>query len=542
MTTRIMSFIFFVWFATDIAGQSLTDLVHIMDYSSSGAGAITADENFYYLAFGDADSVFIGGESYLDVNNQSVILKRQENTIWSKIIHSGYANQVTEMKIDVEGNLIAVGYSYWVSDITIDDLTGYGQTFIAKIDPDGNALWLKVYSNFYATAVDVDCSNHIIIGGHFAGTIDFAGEQFTSESMWPDFPYNVAVLGLDSEGEEIWGRAIPGNFMDTTFDLITDSNCDIYLSGSMNAGNMILQNDTLLSGAFLIKMNSSGEDLWSKNISGFLDEGITSSVIGKNLCINSNGEVYWLFHMKGDSITTELGTIEVSDCAMFVSPRVHILLRLNSAGTLLSQQGFQCSDSFTEYWDLQSIGDQIAVAGDYNTEISIPSGQILETPDNVVNTFFMLTNPDLIDVWHINSQNTDIFSWVKTRQIVKWGDKIILKGTFLSEFNMGNFELESVDQGDLFLAFFDLNTMVPHLNSPDNELVIYPNPVTDLMNLRIPQDIPFTSLDIYDSMGRRVHSQTSAASIWVGDFPNGFYHVLIRTENSMITTSFIKCD
>ncbi|PKR80758.1 hypothetical protein CW751_08280 [Brumimicrobium salinarum] len=71
---------------------------------------------------------------------------------------------------------------------------------------------------------------------------------------------------------------------------------------------------------------------------------------------------------------------------------------------------------------------------------------------------------------------------------------------------------------------------------------LYPNPVSNLMNIILPNEVKTADLVVYDGMGRAVKTSTingKTNTLDVSDLENGIYHVKIQSGAALITKSII---
>jgi hypothetical protein len=71
-----------------------------------------------------------------------------------------------------------------------------------------------------------------------------------------------------------------------------------------------------------------------------------------------------------------------------------------------------------------------------------------------------------------------------------------------------------------------------------NSIAIFPNPVTDILNIASEQDV--LSLELYDNLGRIVGHSKKQKSIKVQHLPKGTYYLKIQTKEKMYYEKFIK--
>jgi hypothetical protein len=96
-----------------------------------------------------------------------------------------------------------------------------------------------------------------------------------------------------------------------------------------------------------------------------------------------------------------------------------------------------------------------------------------------------------------------------------------------------------------FVAFQNYNVGIVAFDD-QNRVSIFPNPVTDILNIRTNNtQVQSCSIEIYSIDGRLIHSETvelssSNHAIQVSNFANGVYLCKINNGSKISTTKFIK--
>ena len=109
-----------------------------------------------------------------------------------------------------------------------------------------------------------------------------------------------------------------------------------------------------------------------------------------------------------------------------------------------------------------------------------------------------------------------------------------LTGVILALFNGGS--------GDGFsnMGYITAFTLDLVKKLKDLELVLYPNPATDIVNLKLPSSIRITKIEIIDINGKPVKVQhINSLSIDVSNLSSGLYLVNIFVENKKATQKLI---
>lgn len=75
-------------------------------------------------------------------------------------------------------------------------------------------------------------------------------------------------------------------------------------------------------------------------------------------------------------------------------------------------------------------------------------------------------------------------------------------------------------------------------NEKTKELVVFPNPVSDLLNIPL-QNVTFGKIIITDVLGKRVEELNFSEKINISDLNNGIYFITVRDQNYNYTTKII---
>jgi hypothetical protein len=267
----------------------------------SGANAIISVISSYallpggsYLAKVDPSGNLVWQNLTTGVSNQffysDVALDSQGN---SYVIGYEYAALPTIIKFDPNGNVIwqnkfdidanvsstwsydSLNYDLGKMDLAISgsDLfvtfplsRGYPTVYTAKIDTStGAMIWSKIFSDarlsdvtltyltsFITNSVVVDTSNVYVIGQQYTAN----GYNNTTSNT------QSFVLKYDTNGNLIYSKTLfdPGANSDTTFSGVTDSNNNLYLSGTLYV--------TSNSSWSILQLDPTGNINWQNALSG----------------------------------------------------------------------------------------------------------------------------------------------------------------------------------------------------------------------------------------------------------------------------------
>ena len=301
-----------------------------------------------------------------------------------------------------------------------------------------------------------DNSGNSISVGWFNGTADFnpGNSIFNLISSGGN---DCFILKLDHSGNFKWVKKIGGNGLDRAFSVSVDQNNDIYITGQFNGtvdfdpGNGV-QNMTSSgsSDIFILKLDSSGNYLWSKKMGG------SGTDVGMSVKIDDYGNIYstGYFHSTADfdpgNSTFNLRSAFGSD--VFIS-------KLDSAGNFkwAKRIGGTGQDlSFHLYLDSNK---SVFVCGSFNSTADFD-------PSSSTSNH---TSSGDIDGYLVKLDSSGNFKWAttmggngsdKTAQIASspYG-QIYLTGYFSStaDFGSGSSKIQLTSNGDRDIFIAKLN-------------------------------------------------------------------------------------
>ncbi len=265
--------------ATDAYGNVYTTGVFVgtVDFNP-GAGV------YNLTAPGGADELFI---SKLDANG---------NFVWAKNMGGIYSEEGHSIAIDAFGNIYTIGDFEGVSDfdpgVGIFNLTsaGYYDTFISKLDSNGNFIWAKALNgtlHSWSKSLSLDALGNVYTVGSFFGTVDFdpgIGIFNLTSAGYDD----IFVSKLDSGGNFIWAKVLGGTSNNYCNDIVISSSnsADLYITGNFSGtadfdpgiGVFNLTSPPGSGDIYICKLDSSGNFIWAKTMGGSFSDGLSFSI------------------------------------------------------------------------------------------------------------------------------------------------------------------------------------------------------------------------------------------------------------------------
>lgn len=317
-------------------------------------------------------------------------------------------------------------------------------------------------------SVAVDSSGNVYITGYTQGSLEGAS------AGGPD----AFLMKFDSSGTELWRQQIGSAAHDYSNSVALDGSDNVYISGYTSGsleGTSAGDND-----AFLIKFDSSGSELWTKQL------GTVESDLSRSLAVDSSGNAYISGHTTGslegtnagdsdafltkfDSSGTELWRQQIGTASVDISLSVAIDSLGNayiSGGTLGDLGGAHAGglwDAFltkfdsngTELWIKQigtvenDLSRSVAVDGSGNVYISGNTNGSLEgTNAGVRDAFLMKLDSNGSELWaqQIGTTGHDASDSVAIDN---------LGNAYISGNTNGSLEGTNAGSYDVFLTKFD---------------------------------------------------------------------------------------
>ncbi len=124
---------------------------------------------------------------------------------WVKSFGGAFADNVTDMKTDKNGNMYICGY--FSGTVNLDNVTltsaGDKDVFVAKLNSSGGVIWAKQGGGVYAdqaTALDIDASGNVYVCGKYSTSATFNGNILTNATSF--------ILSYTSTGSFKWVKNV----------------------------------------------------------------------------------------------------------------------------------------------------------------------------------------------------------------------------------------------------------------------------------------------------------------------------------------------
>ena len=260
--------------------------------------------------------------------------------VWGTTLAGSSSQWIRDVDVDPDGNVIVGGWSYSNASIDTIDLTCIAYDgIVAKLNSDGDALWAQRVggtSQDGISLVEADMDGNVLVAGFFFGTASIGDTTITGTSSTD---YDAYVAKFDPDGDLLWVKVIPGAGGQQIAGLASDGAgnvvVQIFFNDALFAGATSFSNSaSTYYNSAIIKFDSSGAFQWKQQIEGEVyTAGITSYAYNMyyrfgGLDVDSAGNIYATgTFVSGD--TLEVGSLTTTSYGGLDA----YLVKFNSSGT-----------------------------------------------------------------------------------------------------------------------------------------------------------------------------------------------------------------
>jgi len=215
-------------------------------------------------------------------------LDQDGNWLWVIQVGGTISDTANSIALDSSDNAWVTGY--YGNQATFGDHTLIGGgCFVAKLAPSGNWLWaIKVEGtgNSIGRGIALDGSGNAWVTGQFTRTATFGDHTLTaSGNIWSD----TFVAKLDPSGNWLWAVKAGGTDFDWVTRIAVDGSGNAWVTGYFD-GTSTFGSHTLTAirfdDIFVAKLDSSGNWLWAVQAGGMYSDR------GSGIAVDEVGNAY----------------------------------------------------------------------------------------------------------------------------------------------------------------------------------------------------------------------------------------------------------
>jgi gliding motility-associated-like protein len=226
---------------------------------------------------------------------------------WAKNFGGTGDSKCSGMEVDKQNNIIMCGYFRGTVDFDptagVHNVSAVGDAdiYVAKIDPNGNLLWVSTMGGDGLDQVNdlaLDKSGNVAISGQFTSSNLDANPDAGQALLQSNGAEDAFLIYLDSNGHYKWSKSFGGGNTDRGGNVVFDTNDNLIFNGFFN--DAINVEGTQLSApggsnGFTVKYQNNGNLSWAINLGNSGDDAFRGlAVDSKNNIIQSgyyNGTV-----------------------------------------------------------------------------------------------------------------------------------------------------------------------------------------------------------------------------------------------------------
>jgi hypothetical protein len=539
-----------VW-GSYFGGDSFESGTAILEIATGGF-AVTGDTESYLGL-----STF-GAYQTMNAGSQDVFLARfdqNRNLIWSTYFGGPSSDNPFVMAQTSGGNIVIAGGTNSTSNIATPgafqvEISGEQFAgFITKFSDIGFPIWSTYLAgsgvnNYVNDLLVLDNDDILVVGKTESNDFPVTNDALQSTLNGTSDGF---ITRFDGNGNLLWSTYFGGPGIDEIMSINVDSEGNFVLVGYTESASDIASTGAFQENyggegdAFILKLNSNGDILWSSYFGGPEME----SIFLKCRAIFDNEDN---FYISGNTrSTTNIatpGAYQTDFVGAGFEPKNIFLASFNSSGNLNWATYF--GNNFSSVRSITKRANELVMLGSASLGADVLLGNPM-LPDfpgsnwpSVFITSFSLLGEPLWGTYYGGTANEHPIS------ITTFSDNTIaITGSTSSQSGIATsdgYDTQINGGPDAFIAFFQINY---NTGVDENEVLpmsVFPNPSSGAVRLQLPPSFSFMAdVEVYDLAGRVVKSQQNFNSFdsFTLNVPAGMYVVVCRNGEKVARTKVV---
>jgi hypothetical protein len=277
-------------------GGSGDDYGHAVAIDSSGCAYVVGETGSVNFPTLGPEQASMAGDTDVFVTKWNAA---GNGVVYSTYIGGSNRDAAMGVTVDAGGNAYVTGFTYSgnfpiTSGAQRTSFAGASKAFVLKLNPSGNDI---IYSTFlggsgndYGAGIAVDAAGEAHIAG-YTDSVDFPSAPNAFQRYYGGGSYDGFLAKLNATGSAlIYATYLGGIANDTAAGVALDPFGNIYVTGQTQSANFPTANPLQATGsesdAFVVKMNASGQVMYSTYLGG---TGLTN---GTAIAADAAGNAY----------------------------------------------------------------------------------------------------------------------------------------------------------------------------------------------------------------------------------------------------------
>jgi hypothetical protein len=315
--------------------------------------------------------------------------------LWAKDFGGSLSDLAYSLVFDSVSDSLYVAGTYVGSatfgNTTLTSTTGATDSFLAKLDLNGNVLWAVSAGGANTTQVNalgLDSAGNIYAAGQYTGTATFGSVSLTSTGGTSSS--NAFVAKYSPSGSVLWATSMGGTLTSLAVGVAVDSSGNVYAAGTLY-GSGSFGSVTLTSAggydAFLAKLDTSGTVSWADDFGG------TGTDQAKAVAVDSAGNAIMTGQFQN---TAAFGSVSLTSAGGFDA----FVTKVSSSGVVSWAKGFGSTGTDSGATVAVDSTGAVTVAGQFSNTVTF-------------GTSATLTSAGGTDVFVLHLDGSGNFGWVK---------------------------------------------------------------------------------------------------------------------------------
>jgi len=519
---------------------------HANGVATDGSG------NIYVAGSFSGSSITFGSTVISNAGGYDMYLVKYNgggNVVWAQAFGgSDGDDEALGVAVDGSGNVFVTGYfqstsiAFGATTLT-NAASGAFDMFVVKLNSAGSVRWAKRAGGAgddQGVAVAADKHGSVFVGAIFTSTSVVVGST-TLNNASSSATNDILIAKYDSTGNVSWAKRAGGTEEDYINSVAADGSGNLIVAGSFTStsiafGSFTCFNSTAsFTDAFVAKYNTSGTALWANSGAGQSDD-VAEAVIA-----DTSGNYFVTGAFKSDTLTFN-GTQLINAGAGLDDI---FLLKYDNGGNLLWAQSAGTLDDEVAYSVATDVAGNCYLGG------SFQGANLTFGSTTLTNSF-----PGKLDLFVAKYSKTGGVLWARSTG-GQYSDAANSITTDISgnTYVAGYFESTSIVFGpstltnsgvssNSFLARLAVSVGMENFVRENNQLKIYPNPVSQLITIEIPPEVAGGKIIISDLLGKEIISSAISVgkemNLDVSSLSKGVYFLQLRTEENNYCEKIIK--